>query len=458
MKRITVGVPQGSVLGPLLFLIDINDLADNIMSDVKLFADDTSVFSVVFATDITAEVLNQDLRAVQDWAYQWKMSFNPDSAKQAEQVIFSTKVFKAEHPAIYFCGTEVETVPHHKHNGLILDETLNFAEHIKEAIIKARRGIGIIRFFSKYVHRDVLDQMYKLYVRPHLDYGDVIYHNQNSSLMSKLESTQYAAALAVSGSWRGTNTDKLFWELDWKSLAHRRWYRRLCLFYKIINNGTPEYTRRYLPTFKQNPYDLGRSSIFVEDQTNTNRYSNSFYSYCVKAWNNLDPTIRNLSNISQFKNALQQLIRPKKRYLFRINDRVSVNLLTRLRVDFSDLKFHKFNHRFNCDSPLCPCGQSSESTVHFFLHCQLCTDLRRVLLDSVSEIVLNDVRVYPDQHILLYGSESFNNVANRMILESTIRYIKDSNRFKVEMTFSFHTTISGIRFGLGIAQVLWLTI
>ena len=134
---------------------------------------------------------------------------------------------------------------------MILDKTLNFAEYIKEAIIKARRGTGIIRFLSKYVHRDVLDQMYKLYVRPNLDYGDVVYHNQNSSLMSKLESTQYAAALAVSGAWRGTNTDKLFDELGWESLAHRTWYRRLCLFYKIMNNGTPEYTRRYLPTFNK---------------------------------------------------------------------------------------------------------------------------------------------------------------------------------------------------------------
>ena len=114
-KRIRARVPQGSVLGPLLFLIYINDLADNIMSDVKLFADDTSVFNVVFDTDISAEVLNQDLGAVQDWACQWKMSFNSDPAKQAEQVIFSTKVFKVEHPAIYFCGSEEETVPHHKH-------------------------------------------------------------------------------------------------------------------------------------------------------------------------------------------------------------------------------------------------------------------------------------------------------------------------------------------------------
>ena len=121
-------------------------------------------------------------------------------------------------------------------------------------------------------------------------------------------------------------------------------------------------------------------------------------------------------------------------HLFGMNDRVGVNLLMRSRVDFSDLKLHTFNHRFNCDSPLCSCGQGFKSTVHFFLHCQLHVDLRRVLLDSVSEIILNDIRVYPDQHmchIFLYGSEGFNSVANRMILESTIRYIKDSKRFKV---------------------------
>ena len=132
-----------------------------------------------------------------------------------------------------------------------------------------------------------------------------------------------------------------------------------------MNNGTPEYMRRYLATFKQNPYDLRRPSIFAQERTNTNRYSNSFCPYCIKTWNNLDPTIRNFLNISQFKKALQQLIRPKKRHLFGMNDRVGDNLFTRLRVDFSDLKLQKFNHMFNCDSPLCSCGQSSESSVHF---------------------------------------------------------------------------------------------
>ena len=107
-----------------------------------------------------------------------------------------------------------------------------------------------------------------------------------------------------------------------------------------------------------------------------------FYLYCIEAWNNFDSTIRNLPNISQFKKALQQLTRPK-RGIFLEEITVGVNLLTRLRVDFSDLKLHKFDHRFNCDSLWCSCGQGFESTVHFFLHCQLHIDLRGVVLDSV---------------------------------------------------------------------------
>ena len=62
---------------------------------------------------------------------------------------------------------------------MILYSKLSFQSHVREAIIKARKGIGIIRFLSKYVSRDVLDQIYKLYVRPHLDYGDIIYHRHD---------------------------------------------------------------------------------------------------------------------------------------------------------------------------------------------------------------------------------------------------------------------------------------
>ena len=154
------------------------------------------------------------------------MQFNPDVTKQAVQVIFSQKRDKPIHPPIYFNESGVVTKLEQKHLGMILDSNLNFQSHVREKIVSARRGIGVIRYMSRYVTREVLDQMYKLYVRPHLDYGDIIYHKYypelNLDFTKKLEATQYSAALAVSGAWRGTNKYKLYEELGWESLYHRR--------------------------------------------------------------------------------------------------------------------------------------------------------------------------------------------------------------------------------------------
>ena len=185
---ITAGVPQGSVLGPLLFLIYINDLVDNISSEAKLFADDTSPFTVIYDVDIAADQLNRDLEIISNWAHQWKIQFNPDKNKQAVQVIFSQKKEAVDHPTLFFNGFEIVFKAEHKYLGMILDSKLSFQSHVREAIIKARKGIGIIRFLSKYVSRDVLDQIYKLYVRPHLDYGDIIYHRDDPEF--KLEFTK----------------------------------------------------------------------------------------------------------------------------------------------------------------------------------------------------------------------------------------------------------------------------
>ena len=100
-KEITAEVPQGSVLGSLFILIYINDLCDDLSCDVKLFADDTSLFTLVFNENISAQNLNSDLRKIQELAFLWKMQFNPDPLKQAVQVIFSAKKVKPNHPLIY---------------------------------------------------------------------------------------------------------------------------------------------------------------------------------------------------------------------------------------------------------------------------------------------------------------------------------------------------------------------
>ena len=104
-------------------------------------------------------------------------------------------------------------VDEHKHLGIILDSKLSFSAHIHAVITRSRKGIGMLKFLSKYLPRNTLSDLYKLYIRPHLDYGDVIYHvpegddGSKSYLMEKLESVQYSAALAVTGTWRGASRE-----------------------------------------------------------------------------------------------------------------------------------------------------------------------------------------------------------------------------------------------------------
>ena len=106
-STIESGVLQGSVLGPLLFLLYINDLERNIISNIKFFADDTMLFATVKDPVITANNLNHDLDTICQWAYQWKMEFNPDPTKQATEVLFSHKKSSPDHPQLVFNGTVV---------------------------------------------------------------------------------------------------------------------------------------------------------------------------------------------------------------------------------------------------------------------------------------------------------------------------------------------------------------
>ena len=131
-RRITAGVPQDSVLGPLFFLVYINDTVENINSEIKPFADDTSLFSVVESKDRTANDLNRDLKKARLWAWEWKMKFNTD---KTEEVIFSWKRIRQQHPMLMLGADEVRNKSEHRHLSMILDSKLNFESNVKEAII-----------------------------------------------------------------------------------------------------------------------------------------------------------------------------------------------------------------------------------------------------------------------------------------------------------------------------------
>ena len=217
--KVNAGVPQGSILGPLLFLIYINDLPNGLQSNPKLFADDTSLFSTVQDITTSTVSLNNDLTKISEWAVQWKMNFNPDPSKQAQELLFSQKTSSKPYPSLNFNDNPFQQVHFRKHLGLFLDPKLSFDEHIPCILIKTRKIVGLIRKLQPVIPRAALLTIYKSFLRPHLDYGDVIYDCAfNESFQNKLESVQYNAALVITGAIRGSSREKLYQELGLESL------------------------------------------------------------------------------------------------------------------------------------------------------------------------------------------------------------------------------------------------
>ena len=172
------------------------------------------------------------------------MSFNPDPAKQAIQVVFSRKCKQIDHPKIYLNGIEVKTVNDHKHLGLILDKKLSFVSHIYD------KGLCIMKSLPRFLSVRTLSQIFKLYIRPRLDFCDVVYHVPSITnpfdssinlnyLMGTLERSSIMLLLLS----LGTNLNKIYDELAWESLTDRRCSRRLFHFYKIQYNLTPPYLK-----------------------------------------------------------------------------------------------------------------------------------------------------------------------------------------------------------------------
>ena len=431
---VKAGVPQGSILGPLLFLIYINDLPNGLNSNVKLFADDTSLFSVVHNITDPANLLNSDLSKINEWALQWKMSFNPDPIKQAQEIIFSRKTSKRNHPGLTFNNNIVNLTTKHKHLGMIFDSKLSFDEHLKSALKKISKTVGLLRKFQGILPRASLITIYKSFARPHLDYGDIIYDQTfNESFHQRIESIQYNAAIAMTGAIRGTSSEKLYQELGLESLRSRRWLRKLCLFYKIYKNKSPSYLYDLVPD-RVKFYSTRSSQIdnISNIKTRSNFFRNSFFPSTITEWNKLDCDIRNSDSLNIFKLSLLKFVRPVANSVFDINNPYGLKLLIRLRLGLSHLRYHKFKHNFqDCINPMCDCGLETEITTHFLLHCPLFQSARQSLLMNIKKTDESILKKHDEliTKTLLYGDDKFDFSCNKSIISSTIEFIVSTGRF-----------------------------
>ena len=158
----------------MLFLVFINDIVNEIGSCIRLFADDTSLFIIVTDPVASAERLNADLIKILQWAETWLVTFNPN---KTESLIISRKINKPLHPSLYMNDQQVLEVDCHKHLGLYLSNNGSWHQQINFILEKAWFRINIMRKLKFKLDRKSPEIIYTAFIRPILEYGDVIWDN-----------------------------------------------------------------------------------------------------------------------------------------------------------------------------------------------------------------------------------------------------------------------------------------
>ena len=290
------GIPQGSILGPLLFTIFINDLPDGLSGCCKIFADDTKLYDVSF----NHVRLQNDINSLQIWSDKWKFFFNMDKCK-----VMQAGKCNPRHD--YFMHNETETIlitkcSEEKDLGVIFDENLLFDSHIQSIINKSNQMIGIIRRTFTYLNRSIFLHLYKALVRPHLEYGHEIWFPRLKRQSVAIEKVQRRATKLLSELKDLTYTERME-ILMLPSLKCRRIRGDMILVYKIMN-GLVDIDWTHFFTLTRSEITRGsKHKLFIEySRTNTRKYT--FSNRTVTLWNALSDNTKAAPSLNIFKNKL----------------------------------------------------------------------------------------------------------------------------------------------------------
>jgi Reverse transcriptase (RNA-dependent DNA polymerase)/Endonuclease-reverse transcriptase len=241
----TSGVPQGSVWGPRLFNIFIQDLIQVIKSIIRLFADDAVIYRIV-ETDEDMKILQEDLDRAGDWVNTNKMSLNINKCKS---VCFSRKQKKRDVTSLKLQGQDLAEEDQYKYLGVILDDKLDWNQHIAKVVKKSKQTLNFVLRNLKGTNQEVKVMAYKTLVRPNLEYADKVWDPHTQIQKKELEKIQNIMARRVTGNTRRLNIDEngiktfnnihvtqLKKDIQLELLEDRRKKSRLTAMYRIVNN------------------------------------------------------------------------------------------------------------------------------------------------------------------------------------------------------------------------------
>ena len=296
------GIPQGSVLGPTLFIIYINDILDKISSDGFLFADDTKIFRRILNKE-DADALQSDLDALEEWSNIWLLRFNPEkchvlSLGKLEDTKF-TKRYK-----LY--NNELDHVFEEKDLGVTIDSNLSFEDHISSKVKIANAMMGLIRRSFSYLSCYLFRKLYLAFVRPHLEYAQVVWAPYSKKLVNMIENVQIRATKMVDGLGALDYPERLR-KLNLPTMVHRRARGAMIELYKHFNVYTRDtLSESFQPRERTTRVHNRQLLEKVPKDGVRGIQSNFFYYRTVKAWNNLPAIVAEAKTLDSFKIALDK--------------------------------------------------------------------------------------------------------------------------------------------------------
>ena len=295
------GVPQGTVLGPLMFLLYVNDIAAKVspQTTIKLFADDCLLYRTIDSV-ADANQLQQDLDSMVDWSNTWLMRFNAAKC----HLLKITRQHKY-HPTSYTIkGVQIQQVDHHPYLGVELTSDLTWKTHISNITSKANRILNLLRRHLYGCNQEVKSRAFTSLVRPHLEYSSSVWDPYFKQDISAIEKVQRKGARFITGNYshRDSVTSMLD-TLHWPPLQDRRKVRRLTHLYKAVNNLSPVEIPDYVipSSGRTRRHDLA----YVQLRTNYEHYRNSFLPKTTREWNALPPDLVHALSVDDFQARLQ---------------------------------------------------------------------------------------------------------------------------------------------------------
>lgn len=298
--RVTSGVPQGSVLGPILFLLYINDLPDKMRCKVRMYADDVVLYADVKVREEFNLRLQADLNELSRWCKDWKMSINVKKCA----IMRMSKAKSTVAPRYYLNNLEVPVVQDFKYLGVHITSKCNWQQHVRHVVSKGNQMLRFIKRNFKGCPQAVKEATYTSLVRPLLEYASCVWDPNGEGLKYEIEMVQRRAARFVLDDYdRNSSVNDMLSKIGWSTLENRRKSARLCFMFKMYHG----YCKLDVSDIVLGPCYVGRSDHRKKIRRLQSRllpYHNSFFPRTIREWNRLSDEMLKMENIQEFKRML----------------------------------------------------------------------------------------------------------------------------------------------------------